>query len=63
MLRLKSLFRDTWYVWIIFVGVTIGLAQLVGPFFYATLPLLAVVFVYFAIVRYDAQGRDAHHDA
>ena len=63
MLRLKSLFRDTWYVWIIFIAMTIGLAQIVGAFFYGVLPLLAVTFVYFAIVRYDAHGRDAHHES
>ena len=61
MLRLKALLRDTWYVWILFTAMTIALAQLVGAYFYATLPLLAVTFVYFAIVRYDAKGNDAHH--
>lgn len=56
--QLGGLWRDTWWVWVGFLVVTIILAVTVGKFFYLLIPCLPVPFAYFAFNRYDEDGKE-----
>ncbi|MCC9599894.1 hypothetical protein LOC67_04905 [Stieleria sp. JC731] len=58
MNQVLGLWRDTWWVWVVFVVITIVLAVLVGRFFYMLLLCLPVPYLYFAFNRYGADGRE-----
>ena len=58
MNQLGGLWRDTWWVWVGFVVLTIVLGVTVGRFFYLLIPCWPVPFVYFAFNRYDEQGNE-----
>lgn len=58
MNQLRGLWRDTWWLWLIFLALTIGFAVLIGPFFLLLLPCLPVPYVYFAFNRYDEDGNE-----
>ena len=58
MKQLLGLLRDTWWLWLGFVAVTIAFSLLVGKFFLLLLPCLPVPFVYFAFNRYDDEGNE-----
>lgn len=53
-----SLWKETWWLWIGFVGVTCAMTAIVGMFFLLLLPCLPVVFAYFAYARYDMNGEE-----
>ena len=56
--QLKGLWRDTWWLWLGFVAVTVAMSIVVGKFFLLILPCLPVVYVYFAMARYDEHGHE-----
>jgi hypothetical protein len=56
--QLGGLWRDTWWVWVAFLAITIVLGTTVGAFFYLLIPCLPVPFAYFAFNRYDEQGNE-----
>ena len=58
--QLWGLWRDTWWLWTAFVGLTSIFCFVVGRFFLVLLPCLPVPFVYFAINRYDEDGNEKH---
>ena len=56
MKRFYALFKQTWWLWTIYLTLNIGLIFFVRPVFLAVLPMIVVVFIYFALVRYDDEG-------
>lgn len=56
--RLLGLWRDTWWIWVIFIAqmVTLGLSMS----WYFLLPLggLPISYTYFAFMRYDEDGNE-----
>lgn len=56
MKRYQSLFRDTWWAWLVILifGCTLGF--LLHPLFFSALPIGVFSFFYFGIMRYDEQG-------
>ncbi|MCF7959701.1 MAG: hypothetical protein K9M08_03070 [Pirellula sp.] len=56
MKRFYALFKQTWWLWTIYLTLNIGLIFFVSPVFLAVLPMIVVVFIYFALVRYDDEG-------
>ena len=58
MKRFWRLIEDLWWLMLLLVATSAGLTYYVSPFFLVYLPIALIFFVYFAFVRYDAQGRD-----
>lgn len=58
MNQLKSLFRDTWYLWLLVVAASVALVVFTSWFFLVNFPILLVVFIYMAHVRYDLDGNE-----
>ena len=56
MKRFYALFKQTWWLWTIYLILNIGLIIFVSPVFWAVLPMIVVIFIYFAWVRYDDEG-------
>ena len=56
MKRFYALFKQTWWLWTIYLILNIGLILFVSPVFWAVLPMIVVIFIYFALVRYDDEG-------
>ncbi len=56
MNRLKGLFRDTWWLWLLFFGTGTVLSIFANVLFVVTLPILFVAFIYYAMLRYDDEG-------
>ena len=56
MKRFYALFKQTWWLWTIYLTLNIGLIFFVSPVFLAVLPMIVVVFIYFELVRYDDEG-------
>lgn len=62
MKPLVALLRTTWWLWVIFVLVSVLLSELVDPVFWVMLPVCAVTIVYFAFVRFDEHGERRERD-
>ncbi len=58
MKQLLGLWRDTWWLWLAFVVMTLGFSGFIGVYFLLLLPCLPIPFVYFAFNRYDDQGNE-----
>lgn len=58
MKQILGLWRDTWWLWIVFIAMTVGFATVFGLFFLLLLPCLPVTFLYFAFNRYDENGNE-----
>ncbi len=56
MKRFYALFKQTWWLWTLYLIVNVALIFLISPVFLAVLPLILVIFIYFALVRYDDEG-------
>ncbi len=56
MKRYKAFLKETWWLWTIFSAVLLGLILFIHPIFIAVVPMIVVVFFYFALVRYDDDG-------
>ena len=58
MKQMLGLWRDTWWLWTVFLAMTVVFAMLVEIFFLLLLPCLPVTFIYFAFNRYDSDGNE-----
>jgi uncharacterized membrane protein len=56
MKRFKAFWKETRWLWTLYVCILAGLILLVNPIFLAVIPMLVVIFIYFALVRYDQDG-------
>jgi hypothetical protein len=56
--QVKGLWRDTWWLWCILLVLDLSVSYFVTPFLLAMLPVLTIVFGYFAYMRYDDDGND-----
>ena len=56
MKRYKAFLKETWWLWTIFSVVLLGLILFIHPIFIAVVPMIVVIFFYFALVRYDGDG-------
>lgn len=52
-----GLWRETWWLWCLFLGGVLGASIFVTPFFLFMAPVFVVMFLYFAFVRYDEHGQ------
>lgn len=57
MKRYIQLWKDTWWLWLIYFGLATLLLIFVTKIFVAVYIVLICVFVYFAIMRYDEEGQ------
>lgn len=57
MPQLLALWRDTKWLWLLFVVLAIAAALFWEPLCVLTLPVLPFMYAYFAFNRYDASGR------
>lgn len=58
MKRLLGLWRDTWWVWVIFVAQMIALGVSMSEYFLLPLAGLPISYSYFAFMRYDQDGNE-----
>lgn len=56
MKRYTAFLKQTWWLWLAYVVVTLVLIVFVSRIFWAVLPMMVVNFFYFALVRYDEDG-------
>ncbi len=56
MKRYKGLLRDTWWLWLIFVGGG-SVAGIFMPIALSAIPISAFAFIYFGLMRYDNEGK------
>lgn len=56
MKPLIALFHETWWLWAACLVACGLMVSFMSPFFLVLLPMLLVVFVYFAYNRYDWDG-------
>ena len=56
MRRYSQLLKDTWWLWLLYLAVAGLMIGYVNKIFVIMLPILVVIFLYFAIVRYDEDG-------
>lgn len=56
MKRYRAFLKETWWLWCIYLVITLLLVLFIHPVFLAVLPMMLVNFFYFALVRYDEDG-------
>lgn len=56
MNRFSSLFRETWWLWLLFLVTGVGLSVL-SPVFLTTFPICIFVFLWFSYIRFDDNGQ------
>ncbi len=56
MARFRALFLNTWWLWVAFFVAGVGLSYLDFVFLFL-FPLSIFVFIWFAYVRYDEDGK------
>jgi uncharacterized membrane protein len=56
MKRYTKFLKQTWWLWLTYVLITVLLILLVSPIFWAVIPMMVVNFFYFAHVRYNEDG-------
>jgi uncharacterized membrane protein len=56
MKRFTVLWKKTWWLWSTCLIVTLIASVLLTPIMLCILPMLLVVFFYFALARYDDEG-------
>jgi uncharacterized membrane protein len=54
--RYTAFLKQTWWIWSIYLTVSILLITFLSPVFIAVIPMIIVVFFYFALIRYDDDG-------
>ncbi|HBE68891.1 MAG TPA: hypothetical protein DDW52_12155 [Planctomycetaceae bacterium] len=54
--QLKALWRETWWLWCLFVAGIAFISYAETPAFLLTLAILPPVYVYFAFIRFDEDG-------
>lgn len=55
MARFRALFKETWWLWLLFVVGGIVMSIL-SPVFLVTFPICIFTFFWFAFIRYDDKG-------
>ncbi len=55
MKRYIGLVRDTWWLWIVMFGGGL-IAGYFQPIFFTSIPIILFAFLYFGLMRYDAEG-------
>ena len=55
--RLAGLLRDTWWLWLIFLVICLFMSVRVSKIFLVMIPILSVTFCYYAMIRYDDDGK------
>ena len=58
MKRLKAMWRETWWVWLVFLVFGIGMGSFVHFSFFTSLPISLVAFFYFMFMRFDEDGNN-----
>lgn len=53
--RYRALLKETWWLWLLFIGGGIVMSFLSNVFL-VTFPICLVTFLWFAYVRYDEDG-------
>ena len=56
MKRYAGLIRDTWWLWIVMLGGGL-VVSFFQPIFYTSIPIIMFAFLYFGLMRYDADGK------
>jgi hypothetical protein len=57
MKRFSAILKDTWWAWLILVvGGSIA-GVFLSPIFFAAIPISIFTFIYFAVMRYDDEGK------
>ncbi len=56
--QVRGLWRDTWWLWGLFVTLIVSFAIFDSIHFLLLLPILPGVFFYFAFNRYDEDGNE-----
>ena len=56
MKRYAGLIRDTWWLWIVMFGGGL-IASFFQPIFLTSIPIIMFAFLYFGLMRYDADGK------
>lgn len=56
--RLTGLWRDTWWIWVIFVAQMVALGVYMSKYFLLPLMGLPISYAYFAFMRYDEDGNE-----
>ncbi len=57
MKRYTSLLRNTWWMWLLILTAVVVLGILENPLIFLFTPVCAGVFIYFALLRYDEDGK------
>ena len=57
MQRILGLLRDTWWVWLAFLTISIVGAIEIDIAFLAAVPISLITIAYFAAIRYDEHGK------
>jgi hypothetical protein len=50
-LKIKQFFRETWWLWTIYLVVCLAASWYISSIFLSALPMLVSIFFYFAIIR------------
>ena len=50
--------RDTWWLWLLIFGASLLMAIFVTRIYFILMPLLVVSMIYFALMRYDKDGKN-----
>lgn len=54
--RIQALFRDTWWLWLMFAAAA-TVMSILSPIFLVTFPICFITFIRFAYVQYDEDGK------
>ncbi|QDV27250.1 hypothetical protein [Aureliella helgolandensis] len=55
MKRFLALIRETWWLWLLFLGFGTVMSMF-SPIFLVTFPICTCVFFWFGFIRYDDEG-------
>lgn len=58
MNQLRGLLRDTWWLWLLMFAACIGMAIFLTWIYWLFMPALLGSMIYFAMMRYDRDGRN-----
>lgn len=58
MNRFIGLWRDTWWVWLIFFVIGLFASLVLSRVFWITFPVCIFAFLYFGAMRYDENGNE-----
>ncbi|GIW99476.1 MAG: hypothetical protein KatS3mg111_2809 [Pirellulaceae bacterium] len=53
--RFRALWKETWWLWLVFLSAAVGLG-LFSRVFWLLVPISIFTFFWFAFIRYDEEG-------